>query len=155
MRISLAELFLVIASSTLVASPSLAQNHDWQLLKAVPEEQQVRISLRGGTSHKGILQGVGENTITVDGKAFNKDDVQRVWLKQKSKRAKHVLIGAGIGGGTGLGMGTAVDAQCSQNSIICTGPYGKLILTPVFGVVGAGVGALLPAHGWRELYRTE
>jgi len=29
---------------------------------------------------------------------------------------------------------------------------GKEVLTPFFGVVGMGVGVLLPAGGWREVY---
>jgi len=42
------------------------------------------------------------------------------------------------------------DNDCSSQSNACTGNKGKAIPTPVFGLIGAGMGALLPASGWQE-----
>jgi len=147
---------MVLAGAMLLANSSMAQNTDWNALNGVPAGQRIRLALRGGGSRQGVLQRVDESTITIDnGQIVNRDDVRRAWLKGNSKRGKHALIGAGVGGAIGLGVGAAVDADCSKNSIICTGNRGKGILTPVFALMGAGVGALLPAHGWQEVYRSK
>src|SRR6266849_2454449 len=42
------------------------------------------------------------------------------------------------------------DNDCSSHSNACTGNKGNAIPTPVFGLIGAGMGALLPASGWQE-----
>lgn len=156
MHSSLRGLSIILAGAMLLTHPSSAQNSDWQVLRTVPQGQRIRLALRDGTSHEGKLQSVSENSVTTDKQVVNRDDIQRVWLKRNGHRGKHAVIGAGIGAGVGLGTGAAIDADCSKNAFICTGPYGKVVLTPAFGVIGAGIGALLPAHGgWQELYRVD
>jgi hypothetical protein len=49
--------------------------------------------------------------------------------------------------------GIAVD-HCTPTVIVFTDNKGKAILTPGFALLGAGIGALLPAGGWREVYRS-
>ena len=75
----------------------------------------------------------------------SRSSVERVSSRHPGHRGRHVLIGAGIGAGAGLGTGAAIDNNCTRQSIVCTGNKGKAILTPVFGLIGAGIGALLPA----------
>jgi len=157
MHSSFAKLAIVLAGAMYFALATTAQNSDWQVLKTVSPGQRIRIALRDGKTRDAKLQSADDSALTIDrGQILNKNDVRRVLLKRKGHRGKHALIGAGIGGGTGLGLGTAVDAQCSHESIFCTGPYGKIVFTPLFGAIGAGVGAVLPAHGgWQEIYRAE
>jgi hypothetical protein len=38
-------------------------------------------------------------------------------------------------------------------SFYCTGNKGKALATPLFGLLGAGIGAALPTGRWHELYR--
>jgi hypothetical protein len=155
MRSSCAFLSLALAGTMLIARPSMAQNDNWQVLKALHPNQQIRVSLRAGGTHKGALQEVSDATLTVsDGQALKREDIQRVWVKRPGHRGKHALIGAGIGAGVGLGLGAGIDNSCSANSIICTGNRGKAIGTPLFALIGAGIGAALPTGGWEEVYRS-
>jgi len=94
-----------------------------------------------------IRSGEGEQTLA-------RDQVKRVSIRSKGHRGRNALIGAGIGAGAGLGIGASIDNNCSKTSIVCTGNKGKAILTPAFGLLGAGIGALIPAGGWREVYRS-
>src|SRR6266478_8396819 len=94
-----------------------------------------------------LLRVAGED------RSIARETVRRVSLETNSHRGKHALIGAAIGAGGGLGAGIAIDNDCSPNAIVCTGNQGKAILTPAFALLGAGIGALLPAGGWREIYR--
>jgi len=139
----------------LAAQPSMHPKDDWKVLKALQQNEQVRVSLRAGGTHNGALQEVSDSRLTIsDGQAFNREDVQRVWVKRHGHRGKHTLIGAGIGAGAGLGIGAAIDHHCASNSLICTGNLGKAIGTPLFAVIGAGIGAVLPGGGWEEVYRS-
>ena len=154
MRSSFAFLTLALAGTMLVAQPSMRQKDDWMVLKALQQNEQIRVSLRAGGTHKGAFQQVSDSTLTIsDGQAFKREDVQRVWVKRHGHRGKHALIGAGIGAGVGLGIGAAID-RCSSNSIICTGNRGKAIGAPLFAGIGAVIGAVLPGGGWEEVYRS-
>ena len=69
---------------------------------------------------------------------------------------RHALIGLGIGAAGGLGLGAGIDAGCNPHAFLgcLAGPnFGKEVLTPVGAVIGFGIGAVLPAGGWREVYR--
>ena len=156
MRLSSALLPLTFTGILLLVQPAIAQDGDWQSLNALPHDQQLRISLRSGETHHGALHSVDDEALILsNGQTLHKQDIQRVWVKRHSNRGKHALIGAGIGAGVGFGLGAAVDNSCSRNSIICTGNRGKAIATPVFALLGAGIGAALPAHQWREIYRSK
>jgi hypothetical protein len=154
MRIRFA-LFPVTLLSCLLIQPAIAQNSEWQTVKALPPSQQLRVSLQSGKTHQGELLNIGDDTLTlISGQILQRQDIRRVWVKRGSKRGKHTLNGAGIGAGVGLGLGAAIDNSCSQNSIICTGNRGKAIGAPVFALLGAGIGAALPSKKWHEVYRS-
>jgi hypothetical protein len=143
----------------LIADPSLraAEKSDWSNLKQIAAGRAIKVAVKGGTSSQGEFQSATEDALVVrvagGDRSIARDTVQRVSLKRNGHRGKHALIGAAIGASAGLGAGIAIDNDCSPNSIICTGNKGKAILTPGFAVIGAGIGALLPAGGWREIYR--
>jgi hypothetical protein len=150
-------LFFLIIGMMLAPSLRAADNSDWANLKQLAPGQRVSLALFDGKSIHGDFLSVSETDITVRSAGgeqnFPRQSVRRVSLQRNGHRGKHALIGAAIGAGAGLGAGAAIDAQCSPNDIFCTGNKGKAILTPVFALVGAGIGALLPSHGWREIYR--
>ena len=154
MRSSFAFLSLALASTMLFAQPSMRQNDDWNAVKSLQHNQQIRVSLRAGGTHKGALLEATDNTLTIEnGKTLSREDIHSVHVK-RGHRGKHVLIGAGIGAGAGLALGAGIDNSCGPKSIVCTGNRGKAIGAPLFALIGAGVGALLPGGGWEEIYRS-
>jgi hypothetical protein len=143
----------------LTAGPLLGavEKSDWSSLKQIAAGQTIKVAVKGGTSSQGDFQSASEDALVLrvagEDRSIARDTVRRVSLKTNGRRGKHALIGAAIGGGGGLGAGIAIDNDCSATSIVCTGNKGKAILTPAFALLGAGIGALLPAGGWREIYR--
>ena len=151
-------LFTLLA---LTAGPSLraVEKSDWSSLKQIAAGQTIKVIVKDGTSSQGDFQSATEDALVLrvagGDRSIARDTIRRVSLKMNGHRGKHALIGAAIGAGGGLGAGIAIDNDCSPNSIVCTGNKGKAILTPGFALIGAGVGALLPAGGWREIYRAQ
>jgi len=78
-----------------------------------------------------------------------REDVRSVLLPKPNHRARNTLTGLGVGAGTGLVIGSVADARDKSGWFP---NMGKEVLTPFFGVVGMGVGVLLPAGGWHEVY---
>ena len=150
---------LLLLLLLLAAGPSLraAEKSDWGNLKQVAPGQTIKVKATDGKSSQGELESVSDDALALrlagGDRSFPRETVQRVSIKTNGHRGKHALIGAAIGAGSGLGAGIAIDNDCSATSIVCTGNKGKAILTPVFALLGAGIGALLPAGGWREIYR--
>jgi len=136
------------------------EKSDWGSLRQIAPGQTIKVAIKHGASPQGEFQSATEDALVLrvagEDRTIARDTVQRVAIKTDSHRGKHALIGAAIGAGGGLGAGIAVDnaASCTPNTIFCTGNQGKLIATPAFALIGAGIGALLPAGGWREIYRT-
>jgi hypothetical protein len=148
-------LLLALASATLFAESSNIQTADWRSVKALRQGQEVRVSLVAGGTYEGALEDVNDETLTIThAPVLNRETVRQIWVKGPGHRGKHVLIGASAGL-VGLGLGAAIDNDCSKNSIVCTGNRGKIIGTALFGAVGAGIGAALPAHHWEGIYRNK
>jgi hypothetical protein len=151
---------MVLPFLGLLVSSSLsgAQNPAWNNLKQLTPGQQVRVVVNNNKSFKGQFQSTTDDAIIIRSKGtdqtLSRSSVQVVSSRRAGHRGRHALIGGAIGAGAGLGIGAAVDNDCSPNSIVCTGNKGKAILTPVFGLLGAGIGAVLPAGGWQEIYRS-
>jgi hypothetical protein len=151
-----AKFFIAIA----LISPlsSAAQQAEWSNLQQIPLGGHVRVLTRDGKSHNGRFQSASDSGLVImvhdKDETFQRDSIQRVLFRSGGHRVRHVLIGAAVGAGAGLATGAAIDNDCSKNSFVCTGNMGKAILTPVFGLLGAGVGALFPSGGMREVYRS-
>lgn len=146
---------LFVLGIALLSPASIAQDVGWQAVKQIVPGEQVKIVLSNGKSHKGALQSASDDAVAIgNGETYQKQEVRRVLVKKRGHRRRNALIGLGIGAGVGLAGGAAIDNDCSKTSIICTGNRGKAILTPVFGILGTGIGALVPTGGWREVYRS-
>jgi hypothetical protein len=150
---------LTLFGLLLSSSVSGAQNPAWNNLKQLGPGQQVRVVVNSKKAFKGQFQSSTDDAIIIRfsgaDQTLSRSSVKKVSSRRAGHRGRHVLIGAAVGAGVGLGIGAAIDNDCSSNSIVCTGNKGKAILTPVFGLVGAGIGALLPAGGWQEVYRAD
>ncbi|MGH9378640.1 MAG: hypothetical protein ACRD1I_07570, partial [Terriglobia bacterium] len=116
------------------------------------------IVLNNKKSYRGSFQSVSDEAIVVRlrkvAQTFSRQEVIRVSTKGKSHRLRNTLIGAAVGAGAGFAFGAGVDGY-DNCSFICfsTGGQGKEIFTPSFAVVGAIVGAALPARRWQSLYQ--
>jgi hypothetical protein len=151
-------LFTLLA---LTADPLVGavEKSDWGSLKQIAAGQTIKVTVKHGASSQGDFQSATEDALLLrvagEDRSIARDAVRRVSIKTNSHRGKHALIGAAIGAAGGLGAGIAVDNAlgCSPNAIFCTGNKGKAIATPGFALIGAGIGALLPAGGWHEIYR--
>lgn len=152
------ELVLPLVSLLVSSSLCAAQNPDWNNLKQLSPSQQVRVVVNGGKSFKGELQSVTDDAIIIRAngadQTLSRSSVRKVSSRRPGHRLRHALIGAAVGAGVGLGAGAAIDNNCTRQDIVCTGNWGKGILTPAFGLIGAGIGALLPSGGWQEVYRS-
>lgn len=149
--------FLLVLLVVAVCSAELAAQDDgWQIVQQIAAGEQVKIVLNNGKSHKGVMRSASEDAVVIgNGETYQNEQVRRVLVKKRGHRGRNALIGLGIGAGTGLGVGAAIDNDCSPNSFFCTGNSGKAVLTPLFGGVGAGIGALIPTGGWREVYKSK
>jgi hypothetical protein len=145
----------ILLCATVCTSLLSAQSSDWEGVKRLSSGRQVKIVLGNGTSYKGHVRSVDENSLALEsGRIAVKQEIKRVLIKTGGHRGKHALIGGAIGAAAGLGVGAGIDSGCNRSSFtICTGNLGKAVLTPAFGLIGLGIGALLPAGGWQEIYR--
>jgi len=147
-----------VLSAVLISSSCVAQASEWNVLQQLSAGQQIKVALNGGKSYHGSFQSATDAALVIHAgnseQALPRADVRRVLLKTGGHRGRNALIGAGVGAGAGLGAGAAIDNDCSKTSIVCTGNKGKAILTPVFALLGAGIGALIPSGGWHEIYRS-
>jgi hypothetical protein len=136
---------------------SAAQKSDWSVVRHLPQDQQIRIVLNDEKSYSGVLRSATADAISVHTPAvdrtFSMPNIRSISTKGRGHRGRNVLIGAAIGAGIGLGFGAAVD-RCPANAIVCTGNKGKAIGTPLFALLGAAVGAILPSARWQTIYRS-
>ena len=150
---------LLLALGFLVSSSTycLGQS-EWNVVQQLPSGQEIKVVLKEGGSRRGSFESANDTGVVIRAgkgeQTLSRDHVARILVKSKGHRVRNVLIGAGIGAGAGLGAGASIDNNCSKTSIVCTGNKGKAILTPAFGLLGAGIGALFPSGGWHEVYRS-
>jgi hypothetical protein len=150
---------LLLALGFLVSSSTYCVGQsEWNVVQQLTSGQEVKVVLKEGGSRRGSFESVNDTGVVIRAgkgeQTLSRDQVARILVKSKGHRVRNVLIGAGIGAGAGLGAGASIDSNCSKTSIVCTGNKGKAILTPLFGLLGAGIGSLIPSGGWREVYRS-
>jgi hypothetical protein len=145
-----------VAVVLLLAAVGFAQSGDWATVQALPSGESIKVALQNGSAPHGKFQSATESNIVIGSgssqQTLARENVRSVSVKDHGHRGRHALIGAAIGAGAGLGLGIAVDNDCTKNSFVCTGNRGKAILTPVFALIGAGIGAALPSGGWQKVY---
>lgn len=146
---------LTIALLVGLSQLSSAQTRDWATVKLLLPGQNVKVITADGKSRAGSVQSVSDDAIRIGkNRLIRRQDVRQVLLRAPGRRGRHALIGLGIGAGAGLGLGFATplpenDAWDSRGQEVA-------IAMPFCAGIGAGIGALLPAHGrWHEMYRGE
>jgi hypothetical protein len=133
---------------------------EWTAVQSLAIGARIRVT----TTDRKTIQGAFQSA-TGEGLALGqpsgaemlaRTSIKSVSVKGPGHRIRHALIGLGLGAAGGLGAGAAVDAGCNPHAFLgCLGGpnFGKEVLTPVGAVIGLGIGAVLPAGGWREVYR--
>lgn len=147
---------LIIAPALMAPALMAANKTDWGNLKQLTPEE-LKVVQTDGKSYEGKFQSVSDGALVIHSgsgeQTFTPEGVKRVSIKRRTHRGRNALIGGAIGAGAGLGIGVAID-RCQLGDIIGSGNRGKAIATPLFGLVGAGIGALVSKGGWQEIYHS-
>ena len=126
----------------------------WTSVNQLVPGTQVRVSLGTGKTVRGSVQAVtGDSLVIRTDKAqetLSRAQVRRIESRRASHRGRNALIGLGIGAGSGLAVGAAIDHGNHTNWF----PNGgKAIVTPLGAIVGTVIGVAIPSGGWREVFR--
>ena len=131
-------LILLTASASL---PALAQSArgSWDSVKAVYTDTKLEVKLTDGETLKGKMLDATDAALALsaDGRRVEvpRDRVLRVYVEGKRSVKRAALLGAAIGGGSGLGIGYGA----------YQGSEGPFYVAPGVGIVGAGIGAAVGA----------
>ena len=148
----------LIACAGIFAVEMTAQPQSWNNVQALSPGTEIRITGPHAGVIRGTLQRVTDDSVVLSSSAgqemFARRQVTRISVKEKGHRGRNVLIGLGVGAGAGLLLGAVGDHNCGSN-LNCNVPgnFGKTYLPPLFGAVGALVGAVMPTGGWRDIYK--
>lgn len=126
--------------------------HDWKSVSALTAGDKVRFSLKAGKPVNGLFRNWTPEGVTIDATTVKRDDVKKVERVRGGGRLKHVAIGAAIGFGGGFAIGVAAGG-CHPNDFLCR-PRGEVggVVGGAGLIVGALIGAALPAHRNQLIY---
>jgi hypothetical protein len=143
----------LVLLSALVAVAQGQDRHDWQSLARLQSGDQVRMLLKTGAVN-GALQNWTADGLTVGTVAARRDDVLKIErYRHGGSRGKHAAIGALIGFGGGFAIGAGVTGDCKGSIGPCIPRHtGGLLAGGAGAVIGAVVGACLPAHRKELIY---
>jgi len=158
--IGLMSLWLGLVGTTPVKAAELKSTQaNWESLRQLAPGREVQVVLNDAKSYRGQLQAVGDDALVLrlatGEHTFARQNVLRVSARGKSHRGRNALIGLAAGTGAGIIVGVASpelgQGKCAQGSCINAA---SASLTGVVGAaVGASLGAVIPTHGWHDVYR--
>jgi hypothetical protein len=146
-RLLLAILVLAVAPVVVCAQTG---KDNWDNLKQLHLGHKIKVVDMDLKAWDGKLVSVSDEAITVrevqkqQQITVQRAKVLRVTDLQRSKRGRNALIGLAVGGAIGVPIGVAKASDVPAS-------VGALIMFGWLGGVGAGIGALVPAHP--NLYR--
>jgi len=116
--------------------------NNWTNVAAVPSGQKLIIELNSGKRLNGKLGAVTEMSLSiVRGKKsedINRSDIRKVHRESGTSVGKSMLVGTGIGGGSGAIIGAAVGG-CERSDFVC---FSRGEAAAVGAVIGASIGAV-------------
>ena len=133
----------------LTAAGLLAQADNWTLLRGIKTGQTVHVHILDGSLQSGGFISTTDANIVIrlrtGDQTFGKDQIKKVSVRKGSKRWRN----AGIGFATGAAaVGILVAVVADEGDVIAPLVAGVVV---VYGLMGAGIGALFP--GYDTLYR--
>jgi hypothetical protein len=151
-RRMLSNTLVVLVSGLMVGVTSAAgrprpEKANWDNVKQLLPDEQVRVVLSDAKSYRGLTQTVNDDAIALHmlsgDQMFKREDILRVSSRGEPHRGRNAAIGAGIGT---LAAGAIFAAAIGSG-------YGMLVGILPGGGVGAIAGAVLPTGGWQDVYR--
>ena len=130
--------------------------HDWQSGSQLQTGDPVRVSLKTGPVN-GVFENWTLQDIKIGTVTAKREDVLSIErFRRNSSRGKHVLLGALIGFGGGFGIGAGVTGRSGVGiGVWVARPEGGAVVGGAGAIVGAIVGALLPAHPKELIYSSK
>ena len=144
--------FLALVMLCALASSALGQDrHDWQSVSRLGIGDRLRVSLRTGPVD-GVFQSWTPQDVTVGTVTAKREDVVKVErYRHGGARGKHAGVGALIGFGGGFAIGASVNL-CVGFGPCISRPEGGAVVGGAGAVIGALIGALLPARSKELIY---
>jgi len=141
--------FLTLAFLCAFGAAANAQDrHDWQSLAQLQTGDRIRLSLKTGPV-EGAFRSWTPQQVTAGTLIARKEDVRKIERYRQGGwgRGRHAALGAAVGFGGGFAFGAAVGG-CHPGEFFCFGSRGTwgAALGGAGALIGAGIGALLPAH---------
>ena len=139
-------------------SPSYAagagpERGSWIEVQALEKGQTIKIATKSGQTHKGAFVGLTDASLVILGGtteiSVGKAEVLQVQAKSGGRRARNVLIGAGVGLALGVVIDQTVGRYLRNEPGETTGSRVATIALPP--VVLGGIAAAFP--GYRTVYR--
>jgi hypothetical protein len=129
------------------------QKTGWDQILQLPQNTRVKVLLKNAGAIQGKWLSADEGSailmVNKTQRTITRDDMNRIYQKQKRSRVRHALLGAAIGAGSGLGVGAIVDSRSNDSWFP---NIGKQALTPLGAIVGTIIGVALPTGHWQEIY---
>ncbi len=130
-----------------------AERGSWDEVQGLSTGQILKIATKGGTTHKGAFASLaGTSLRIVEGSAeasISKDDVLRVEVRAEGRRARNVLIAAGVGLAIGIVLDQTLGTIARNETGEDSGTRVATVALPA-ALLG-GIAALFP--GYRTVYR--
>ena len=153
-----------ISIGTASGQDSKGRLNSWGNLKSLTPGQEIRVVMRNVKSYQGKFESLSDSGITLQQaggeQTLARKDVLRVSRKGQDHHAQNALFGAILGAGAGLVIGLGpyyVERNCTLGPAFNCGyppnAHWVKVLTPLGGVGGFVVGALIPSGGWHDVYR--
>lgn len=151
--VSLALTLSETLSETLSAAQAPVPSPDnaaWSQVRQLAAGQDIRVALDDATS-QGAFRAADDASITLvaagQDQRVPRAGIRRILVPRGTHRKRNILLGLAIGGVTGS---IVVALHCRGQSPGCN-EIGPAYFYPFAGA-GAGIGALLPARAWQQIY---
>ena len=145
---------LFVAILVTLSSISFAQTSDWAIVRQLALGKKVQVETADGRSRVGKVKAITEDELRIGkDELIQRRDVQRVRLWSSGHHGRNTLIGLGVGAGVGVGFGVGA---CGGKDAWFSRGQCAAVSAPLFGGIGAGIGALLPSRGkWQDVYQAK